>query len=159
MLLLCTIAVYFFADVLIMFGIRLLTFALCGLVAIYLFKLIAVFLLWLGLGGQEAWASLIAGLLVGLLACFAIRSIAIRVAIAAESGGLSGIETVSLDSVRTGLISAFSVLICQATLAASTGEIYGIPWMAIVILVVIMTCLDVVFPQLLHRLSTTILHY
>ncbi len=153
-LLLSALAIYFFADVLIIFGIRLVAFALCALVVVFLFKLFAEFLIWLGFDGHVAWASLFAALIVGFLGWCAIRAIGQRASLAMESGEMSPAETVSLDSVRTGLVSAFSVLVCQATLSVSSGQVVVIPWLALILMILILTILDILLPSFLHRVAS-----
>ena len=152
--LLIVVVVYFFADVFILFGIRLVAFSACALVVLFSFNLIAELLIWLGLDGKVAWASIFSALVVGFAGMYAIRCIGLRAALA--SGTMSATETVSLDSVRTGVVSAFSVLVCQATLLASSGNLLAIPWLAILILVLVMTVLDVLAPQLLHSIAMRI---
>lgn len=152
--LLVVAAVYFFADVFILFGIRLIAFTFCALTALFSFKLIANFLIWLGLAGNVAWVRLISTIVVASIGWCAIRFIGLRAANAAAT--MSNAEALSLDSVRTGLVSAFSVLVSQAALSASSGAIVAFPWAALVLMIVLLSTLDLLAPKVLHRVAISV---
>lgn len=146
-LLILLVAMWLFGDIVLTLLCRVAVVLTSFWVVMHFQNQVARLLMDAGLIHRPSVAQVVTFLVLLGICCRSLRGIAGRV----EQGSLSDGETVALDLGRIGLVCAIGLALLITLGSLSSGQLFLLSWMWLLILAVFTTGLDVCCPSLLGR--------